>query len=44
MAMVENLAYMPLAIKEDPGDYRPDSKLALKVSRWRDHHAGFTTI
>lgn len=31
MAIVEERNYMPLAMEEDPDDYRPDSELALVV-------------
>jgi quercetin dioxygenase-like cupin family protein len=31
MAIVDNWDYMPLAMEDDPDDYRPDSKLALII-------------
>jgi hypothetical protein len=31
MAIVENWEYTPLAMEDDPDDYRPDSKLALII-------------
>lgn len=31
MSIIENWEYMPLAMEEDPDDYRPDSKLAIII-------------
>lgn len=31
MAIVENWEYMPLAMEDDPDDYRPDSKWAVVI-------------
>jgi quercetin dioxygenase-like cupin family protein len=46
MAIIEELAYVPLAFEEDPDDYRPDSSLAIVIdpSRPDGHFVSGLTI
>ncbi|MGF1669669.1 MAG: cupin domain-containing protein [Balneolaceae bacterium] len=46
MGIVQNWDYMPLAMEEDPDDYRPDSKLAIIIdpSNSEDHYVRELTV
>lgn len=47
MAIVEHREYMPLAMEEDPDDWRPESKLAVVIdptSESGDHVEGLTVF